>query len=355
MNNTLIESFEQKAVAVSNAISHYRKTPVRLADIKKVGSNFYNGTTMIDSTALNDLLNIFSIKNDLLPEIKSDSDQWVPLQRTLSDIKNDKVVTAVMNTEGENKKIVRIFKNAIEEEQELNLNRGLELIKSYLESNDQDIKLHSMHFNVNTLQIETQIRDISNKVDVFKNGQDIWDTGFNINFGENRTSVSPFFLRLICTNGMVATEMIAQRFIDSEKIKQNSFNKLINKTITSDFSGIIKVNCDRLQETNTSLREFFAARDILLGHSKELAENYFDDKEIQEAYKPYKIKYKNSKWLSTANSNVNGYDFFNKLTHCTSHQEVDDRTRMTLNALASTMFFRGPDMGMQAPNPFINN
>jgi len=355
MNNTNTLTLETYSTNVLNAISQYNKVPVKLSNIRKVGANFYDGTTMVSSTALNDLLNIFSIKNDLLSEIKSDDDQWVPLQKTLANIKNDRTVTSIVHKDDDNTFITRIFKDTLEEEQDLNLARGIELIKSYMDANGKDLKIHGMFFNTKTLQIETQVRNLRKKIDVFSNGVDNWNSGFNINFGENRTVVSPFFLRLICTNGMTATEMLAQRFISSEKIKQDSFNKLVNKTVDEDFTFVVNENCNRLKESNISLNEFFGARDTLQGFSKDLTKNYFDDTEIQEAYKPYKIKYKNKKWLSTANSNINGYDFFNSLTHCTSHQELNDPTRMSLNMLASRLFFKGPDMSLQAPNPFKNN
>jgi hypothetical protein len=347
-----MDRFEQQAESVTRMISNYRKVPVKLTDIRKVGNTFYSGTHPVRNTAMNDLLNIFSIKNDLVNEIKNDKDQWEPLQNTLSNIKNDRVVTAITHTAGDMTDVVRFEKSEIEEESPLDLQRGLDMIKTYLENNGENIQLHSMGFNSSTLRIESQFRDILKKIDVFKDGNDVWDTGFNVMFGEQNTEVSPFFLRLVCTNGMTATEMVARRYINTSKLKDSSFTKLINKTVEQDLSHVVGENCNRLKHTNASLREFFAARDILMGFSKDIANDYFDDKQVQEAYKPYKIKYKNSRWLASANTNVNGYDFFNKITHCISHQDLRDTTRMQLNALASTMFFKGPDRAFQAPDPF---
>ena len=353
MNTQLIDRFEQQAKNVTQAISYYKKTPVKLTDIRKVGNTFYSGSTPVRTTALRDLLNIFSIKNELVDEIKDDKDQWEPLQRTLSNIKNDRVITAITHSAGENTDIVRFDKSEIEQEAPLDLQRGLDMIKTYLENNGENIQLHSLNFNTQTLKIESQFRDIVKKIDVFKDGNDLWDTGFNIMFGENNTEVSPFLLRLICTNGLTSTEMVARRYLNTNKLKDSSFTKLINKTVEGDLTHVVSENCKRLKFTTASLREFFGARDILLGFSKDLAGAYFDDKEIQEAYGAYKIKYKNGRWLASANSNVNSYDFFNKITHCISHQDIKDSTRMQLNALASNMFFKGPDRAFQAPDPFM--
>jgi hypothetical protein len=89
-----------------------------------------------------------------------------------------------------------------------------------------------------------------------------------------------------------------------------------------------------------------------MGRSAELAKTYFDDGEIKEAYREEKLRYKNKRWLASANSNVNAYDFFNRLTHCTSHASIDDTTRLQLNHGASEIFFKGPDFAYRAPDPF---
>jgi hypothetical protein len=93
-----------------------------------------------------------------------------------------------------------------------------------------------------------------------------------------------------------------------------------------------------------------------LSGKKEPQKEYFDDTEIQDAYKPYSIRYKNKRWLASANSNVNGYDLFNRLTHAATHKAtLPMATKTALNALASELFFKGPDLSFQAPNPFSRN
>jgi hypothetical protein len=44
------------------------------------------------------------------------------------------------------------------------------------------------------------------------------------------------------------------------------------------------------------------------------------------------------------------------LTHAATHkQTLTFAKKNALNALASEMFFKGPDLAFQAPNPFGNN
>jgi hypothetical protein len=355
MNTQLLQDFESKASIVNEQISTYRKTPVHLSNVRKSGQKFFYGQTPVADTALKDLLNIFSIKEKLVEEIKDDKDQWEPLQVCLSNIKKERAaITAVRNGVDGDGSIVRFFDVALEEERPLELDKGLSLMHSYLSDKEDNIKIQGLYFNPQTLQIETQIRHLENKIDTFGDGQDLWDSGFGFNYGEGKTQILPYFLRLICTNGMTATHMVNQRYFQSRELKQNSFTKLINKVLDEDLTGTVRANCGRLKSTNASLREFYNARNILMGRSAELAKTYFDDGEIKEAYREEKLRYKNKRWLASANSNVNAYDFFNRLTHCTSHASLDDITRLQLNHGASEIFFKGPDFAYRAPDPFAN-
>ena len=355
MNTTLLEKFQTESVNVKNQIDKFRKIPVQLSQINKSGNTFlYNGQR-VRKSALNDLLNIFSIKNELLGEIHDDEKQWIPLHRCLSNIKNDKVVTGIVKQEDDDRVITKFTKEEIKEEQTLNFGYGLNLLQGWIENANENITLHQLQFNEENISLESSFRDPSNQIDVFGDNKDMWDSGFNFSYGLNKTVISPFLLRLICSNGMKATHQVSQRYFSNKGLRQKSFNRLINKTLSEDLRRTTIQSCDKMKRSNTSLREFFNARNICLGVSKELADTYFNDEQIQEAYKPYKLRYKNTRWLSSANSNMNSYEFFNRLTHCVSHQKgLSQGSGMQLNHLASEMFFKGPDLSFQAPNPFLN-
>jgi hypothetical protein len=347
--STLLDTYNSQAQNISAEVNAYRKSPVRLSEVQKTGRQFSCGNATVTDTALKDLLNLLSIKNGLVDEIKSDEDQWKPLQTCLADIKNDRTVTAIRKED----QIVRFLDTPLEEEKPLDLGRGINLLGEYIQRHDDSTaKLHDMRFNPLTLQVEAQIRFLDKKIDVFQNQQDIWDTGFTLNYGERHTSVAAFFLRLICSNGMTTQEEIAQRYFNNQEFKPQAFHRLIEKTINAEFTGVIRTGSERLQNNRTSLREFFSARNILAKESSDLAKNYFDDQEIVEAYKNDKLRYQNKRWLASANSNINAYDFFNRLTHAISHNTLLPQTRMALNNQASEMLFKGPDFAFQAPDPF---
>ena len=347
--SALLEQYDQKVSTLTTTVQEYRKAPVRLSRVQKTGHQFSCDNSAVTDTAMKDLLNIFSIKRGLVEEIKSDEQQWTPLQNCLADIKNDRTVTAIKK----GTQIVRFLDQPIEDEKPLDVERGFSLLRAYVEDQpEESIKLHNLDFNPLTLQIEAQIRFNDRKIDVFQNQQDIWDTGFTMLYGERHTAISPFFLRLVCTNGMTATENIAQRYFQNQEFKPGSFHRLIDKTVKAEFTGVIRSGSQALQNNRASLREFYNARNILAKENKDLAERYFDEQEIVEAYKNEKLRYKNRRWLASANSNINAYDFFNRLTHATSHNYLTPGTRMALNAQASEMLFKGPDFAFQAPDPF---
>ena len=92
-------------------------------------------------------------------------------------------------------------------------------------------------------------------------------------------------------------------------------------------------------------------------YNKELAVSAFSDHEIRARYKEVGIdlnRSKGSRWQSTANSNINAYDLFNKITNVATHSTADRDVafRMELNRLASELFFKGPDFASVAPDPF---
>lgn len=351
-----VDLLNEKINSVIPDIRGISKVPVQLSKIQKKGTQFFYEDNLVSESALNDLLRILSIRNNLIEEIQNDETQWSPLYSSLSNIKNDRVITAFCDVKDtQNKKVLRFNDEPIESVSDLNINKGIEYIEGYVASQGENIKVQSAIFNTHTLQLELHFRDTEQTFDVFGDNSDLWSGGFSLTLGECKTQVSPYFLRLSCVNGMSVTHMASQRYFQNREFRQNAFNKLINATVTKDLQGVVKSSSKKLKENKASLREFYNARNVLLKESEDLANTYFNDTIIVEAYKDKKVKNNNSRWLSTANSNINAYDLFNSITHCSSHQKVTDITRVELNTIASELFFKGPDFSYKAPDPFTLN
>ena len=65
MNTILLEQFQNQSTDVKNQIDQFRKIPVQLSKINKSGRVFLYEGQQVRTSALNDLLNFFSVKNDL--------------------------------------------------------------------------------------------------------------------------------------------------------------------------------------------------------------------------------------------------------------------------------------------------
>jgi hypothetical protein len=353
MSVACLDNFKTLVTNLKPVIQNYSKKRVRLSDLHKTNRQFFWGDASLNQTSLKDLLNLLSIKNSLVEEINSDENQWKPLQKCLTDIKQDRTVTVVQVEQDGTKEVARVLDTDISDTN-FNLDRGIDLISNYLENQTQEFDIRKVNFNTHSLQLEVQLHIKDDLFDVFGDNNDLWGTGISISYGETKLNVSPYFWRKICSNGITVNHMAFQRYYENRIFKQNSFNRLISNTLNKDLKALAKQNCKRLLSNNTSLREYYGARNILSTVSPELAQHYFNDEHIKEAYKSEKIYTKNSRWLSTANSNINAYDFFNKITHCVTHQNLQDKTRIELNQSASEIFFKGPDFCYKAPDPFIS-
>jgi len=218
----------EKINSVLPDIRNIIKVPVQLSKIQKNGVQFFYEDNLVSEAALNDLLRILSIRSNLIGEIQNDETQWSPLHSSLSNIKNDRVITAFCDIRDvQNKRVLRFNDEPIEEVSELNLNKGIGYIEGYIASQGENVKVQDVLFNTHTLQLETRFRNTELTIDVFGDNNDLWSGGFSIILGESKTQVSPYLLRLSCVNGMTVTHMASQRYFQNREFRQTAFNKLI--------------------------------------------------------------------------------------------------------------------------------
>jgi len=355
MNTTTLDKFVHNRQTVQESIDNLRLVPMNLADINKSGNRFFHRDTALTSDSLKSLLGVLGVKETLVNEIKDDSAQWEPLHNALSNIKENKVVTAVLNQRDNS--ISKVFNHGINEEKPIDLTNGLRFTEEFLKTTESNLELQDFNFDPNNICININFKNPDADIDVFGDGKDLWKAGFGVQFHLNKFIASPFFLRLVCSNGMVAAHRMSQRFVNSDDLTQKTFNRQIEKYVgPASNMDEVKTYCTRLRDNNASLREFFGARERVAAVDKELANEFFPENEIIGRYKMIGVDVhrQNNRWLSTANSNVNSYDLFNNLTHIASHRLTEDTAsaRIELNRLASELFFTGPDFKAIAPDPF---
>ena len=354
-NTNTLDQFVSNRGNIQAQVNQYNLVPMSLNQIHKNGNRFYNANSELSDKSMNSLLGVLGVKQSLVDDIEDDQKQWEPLHSALANIRSNRVVTAVRNNE--DNRIIDVYNTAITDEKPIDLTNGLRYTEEFLRTTESNLTLKNFHFNPENLSINIDFLNPDTDIDVFGDGKDFWKSGFGISFSPNKTQTYPFFLRLICSNGMHAIHRMSQRFVDSETLTQKTFMHQIQRYLSNDDrNSEVQVSCNRLRSNNASLREFYNARNVVEKIDKELAKNMFNDEEVTKRYASIGVdlKKQNKRWLATANSNVNSYDFFNNLTHAATHtlSDTDIATRMELNRLASDMFFSGPDFSTMAPDPY---
>jgi hypothetical protein len=357
-NTATLDKFVSIRQDIQNQIDDLRLVPMNLRNIHKNGNTFYHNDTTLESSSLKSLLGVLGVKESLVSEIKDDRTQWEPLHEALSNIKQDKTVTAVFSRHNNN--ITQVINRGIKDEKPIDLTNGLRYTEEFLKNTNANLELQDFNFDPENICININFKNPDADIDVFGDGKDLWKAGFGLQFHLNKFASSPYFNRLVCSNGMVAAHRMSQRFVNSDELNQRTFDRQVQKYVgpVSNMDEV-KTYCRRLSENNASLREYFGAHDRISSFSKELAEEVFPQSEILGRYRLIGIdaRKQNSRWLATANSNVNSYDVFNRLTNVASHRLTDREiaTRMEINRLASDLFFTGPDFKTMAPDPFKMN
>lgn len=342
---------------VQSTIDEYRLVHLSVSDIQKNKDTFIVNGNKFTEQSIEGLLSLLGVKKSLVDDIKDDAEQWEPLHEALACIKEDIKVTAVINTKC--KEVSQIVSYREENDGFIDLSKSLQYTENFLKTHTEDLTLSSMYFNPVDLSVHTDFRSPSFSIDVFGDGKDIWEGGFGTTAGLNKFQTYPFYIRLICANGMKAVHQMTQRFVNSKDLTQRTFNRQI-APYASGAEGtkdVIK-NGKRLLESAASLREYFIAQKLAKGFDNALDQGgIFDDTSIVNAYAGAGVNLasKNARWKSSATSNVNSYDLFNALTFVASHKlgEKDSRARLEINRFASELFFKGPELREVPPNPFM--
>lgn len=353
-----------EAKEIQNRIADFQLFPMDTRKIEKStkGGIYFSGNR-IEKTGANDLLNILGLRNDFFKREEKNkiatTSRYPEFFEALSKFHGKRTLTGV--TDKSNKKIVRILDQRIEEPEPLNLDNQLAVLMNYAESIREDMPISCLKFNDRLLRIEAIFLDPKKEIQVLDLKEDRWKYGIGILSGLAKCQVIPAFLRLLCTNQLTGNTVAKNHyFLDSDKINDRSFTKFMNKARREDYGDLCRKSCLRLHKTNASVNEVFAARAIFGVEDEELTKignKYFGVKSIKEAYEKvgFNLTDESGRFLSHANSGVNAYDFFNNCTAVASHEDVDGSVASRLNELASSMFFKGPDLSNLPPNPFGKN
>jgi len=230
-----------------------------------------------------------------------------------------------------------------------------EVINSIV-STGKDISLKSTYFLEDKDEVVVTLLEHDNTIDIFGNEADMWKVGKRIVWNGLNFSVSPFFERLVCTNGNTAPQYGFKANVSNNKFNINKIKKILEKEIVLESDTMAEYLVDaanHLKSTNVSVREFLKFRNLFNEDSHSaIIKKWLDDAPINKAYGRVSSEMPEL-WKITADSGKNAYDFFNDLTYIASHPdeaEITDRERIDLQIKASDLLFKKElDLELVAP------
>lgn len=339
MQVELIEQVSNFKDTVLKKISNRDIVTFKLGDIK-----FDNNISVNDSnltmSAVNKILSTVRVKNNFIDyKEKLSTDDWSNLEETLKSVNKNAEFWAkrITNTDGSTS-ITKLFNKNSEE---FNNNRDyktvftdyFDMIDLALKGTTKEFDLSLADFNDTSEEVTMRFLDKSGRVDVLSDLTDMWKMGNNISFNMLEYNSSPFFERLVCTNGMVAQNLGFKTNIKNESFNveriQRELNKLFIKDGNERYSNMLKDNVKHLKSTDVSIREYFEYKKYFedrnsKGKYNHIMHKLFNDNDLIKAY-GVDLNQQTHKWLSTATTGRNAYDFFNDITWIASH---DDKTYM---------------------------
>jgi len=359
------EEFQSAKASLQGQMDGFVLTPLNLNRVtaEQNGKSVVfksEGLTMRHE-AVCDMANLLGLKTSTPNKVKKDNN-WTELAEALSQLQGRTMATGLVDAKMN--AVVSLQRKAVEGTKQVTFEKPLSLIESYIESVQGDLTLGRFWFSPELYQIGFRFNNPSVELDVFKDKKDFWTPGVAMTFDQNQFRVANHFLRLVCLNGATAEEELERTYIGNKDLSQGRFNKTMDHYMSVEgLEEGLQEKADVARSCNASVNELVQARAIVNEvFSKPLAERFnkehFDITPVTVAYARHGIDTKKMSrdTKKRADTNINAYDFFNSLTYLASHevapQEVTSVNRF--NTLASSVFFRGPDLASSVINPFLN-
>jgi hypothetical protein len=357
-NQQVIDQLRSHSAAVLDQIGNRTYTEFRLKDI-----DFDNGLSLrgvpIRGKAAEKVLSTLRVKKNFADiGHKMSPEDWSQVSYKLKQAEGEVKLYGAMVDTGETQEIVRAYdanESKKRSDDEINYENYFNWMCQNLEETEKEYALKDFHYNNKKDIFTVTLLENDTELDVFNTGLDLWKMGQRFTFTGLSYNYSPFFERLVCSNGNVARQYGFGTNISKQRYNNKKIEESIRKSIlerNGDTPIILNEAVQHLQRNNVSIAEFYAYRKFFEarnenGRYDSIISKYFDEKPFYKAY-GVNIVEKSNKWKSTANSGINAYDFFNHLTYLASHPEKvmmdkDDRLQLQINA-SNLLFKKELDM-----------
>ena len=229
------------------------------------------------------------------------------------------------------------------------------LRESLLECSTDDYRLKETNFDSVNDEVTITLLNDNRELDVFGSGHDMWKSGKKLVWSGVEFSITPFFERLVCTNGMTTRQFGYASNVTRSKYNYGKISSILEKEISnaSDTSTAALLDAVKhLNVNNISVDELLKYRSLFNEEEHEAILNkYFDISYLNKAYR-CDIEGMHKQWRKTADTGKNAYDFLNDLTYIASHPDeiaLDFSMRRKLQIEAGNLMFSDLDMQNVAP------
>jgi hypothetical protein len=357
-----IETVEQIEQKVKEAIAH---DPF-VKDIEKFNLKdiSINDTLMLGKRELNDksikrILDILNVKPAFTEYKKSMSEKdWQLVANRIKEAKGDLYLYGEMTGDSKVNNIFGVNPNKKSPDDSTNSLSVIEKITEELKTSDYDFSLENFSFNKENYLFDIGLKNNSCQLDVLPG--DTWKVGSKFTFNSLQFKHTPYFERLICSNGMLGQQLGFRSDISKSTFNNDKLGGIINKAIKNINESHLKLleeHAETLKNVNLSVGEFLTYRSwFTKGNRGEYCDNlvnkYFT---LEPLYKAYggPVNEKSWAWKKSADTGINAYDFLNLLTWIGSHTKesgLEKQDATDLQIMASSLYFnKAFDMREIAP------
>lgn len=316
----------------------------------------YNNEELSDE-AMKKVLGHLRVKNNFLEMSKHmTTTDWNTVKDKLKSARGSQLIYGRKVKSNGSSRIDDIFMAAPRTNGLLEVDSIFNEVLDSIVSTGKDITLKGTCFLEDKDEITITLLEHDNPVDIFSNEEDIWKVGKRIVWNGMQFSISPFFERLVCSNGNTAPQFGFKANISNNKFNLGKIKKILEKEITlqSDtMDNYLIDSVNHLKHHNISVKEFMKFRSFFNEESHpEIIKKWLDDSYLNKAYGCIVAEMPDL-WMTTADAGKNAYSFFNDLTYIASHPDeatLTDRERVDLQIKASDLLFKKRlDMEQIAP------
>lgn len=220
-------------------------------------------------------------------------------------------------------------------------------VQNRLSQISDEMEIHGFNIDTFNKSIKFSTVDPSTKFNAI--GSDEWVLGSVLNIALTEAFASPYYGRLICTNGMVDGIKMRKVSLSGKGYNEDSISQIINKgtSLKKLASDHIKQVSKQAVNCEVSLSEYLSLRKIMVEGLKEdqeyIGDLLFPLSHIEDAYGGKSIFEQNDQWKRTAKTGCTVYELLNDITKWTTHDRTVSNQVMknTLNEKASTWFMKG--------------